>query len=450
MKTLLTTAALLCLLQAGPVQVEPVQTQFLAYRSPVMMPAQTGVQPAGRTCAVLPADVFAHASPTLADLRLVAGGTPVPYVITESQSSLQPAEPARVLNLGMVGKAISFDLAMPARPYTEVRLQLTGTDFLASAHVTGLNAQTPGVAPVSLGTFTLFDLSGQHLSRSTTLPLQESRFPLLHIALDVTPAPGSHFQPSPAMVIGAEVPPNRDAQILYTRVAATSEFAEGPRVTVANLLLPAHVPVEAIRFELKPGSTANFSRHVTVRATPAGNDLQAAPFQPEVLTGEISRVHLAAGAGRALPVEEQSLTVPATLGANLREPVRVEITVANGDDRPVPLAAVELAMRERKLCFDAPAGNAPLALFFGDPTLAPPVYDYAALFNPADPAGAATLGPVMDNPGYTPRPAARRPFTERHPEVLWLALLAVVGALGLVAFRQSRTTFAGSETDHHG
>jgi hypothetical protein len=44
----------------------------------------------------------------------------------------------------------------------------------------------------------------------------------------------------------------------------------------------------------------------------------------------------------------------------------------------------------------------------------------------------------MLNPGLQARPEEQRPFTERHPEVLWIALIVVICALGLMALRASR------------
>jgi hypothetical protein len=79
-----------------------------------------------------------------------------------------------------------------------------------------------------------------------------------------------------------------------------------------------------------------------------------------------------------------------------------------------------------------------LALFFGDSRLAAPVYDYARLFSASSDALAAGLGPETLNPGYRPRPEEERPFAERHPEVLWIALIAVICVLGMVALKSSR------------
>ena len=97
------------------------------------------------------------------------------------------SEDAPVLNLKQTGRRIIFDLKMPAREYTDVILNLGGQDFIASAAVSGSDSlDSPHSTP--LGDFKLFDLTSQHLSRGTTLHLQESRFAYLHVVLDVAPA----------------------------------------------------------------------------------------------------------------------------------------------------------------------------------------------------------------------------------------------------------------------
>jgi hypothetical protein len=153
----------------------------------------------------------------------------------------------------------------------------------------------------------------------------------------------------------------------------------------------------------------------------------------EQVSGEISRVKLTAG---GKDIREESLSFPATLGANARTGARVTVAIQNGDDRPIALRAVRLEMRQRKLCFDAP--NQPVTLYYGDDSLRAPVYDYARLFEPAAASTAAQMQPEQPNPLYVPR-AIRRSFTERHPGILWAVLLGVVAILGIIAFRSAKS-----------
>ncbi len=403
--------------------------QFHRYKRTITSPAG-----AGPSCVTIDPRIFPHAAPSLKDLRIyfLSQGNrsrEIPYAVTLSEPAQQDSEPARVMNLGMRGRAVVFDLAMPARPYTEVALDLEGKDFLATATVSGLS-EPNAAASTNLGDFTLFDLTSQHLSRSTTLRLQESSFPYLHIELNVSPAPGNRtFAATPEMVRGATVPPSREAQSLYTTAAETTAITQRGRKTVATFNLPERVPIERVSFTLAPDFKSNFSRDVRITDRPVGTPASSA----EKIAGTILRVQLTQS-GRE--IRQQELSIPAILVPICRAPQPLRSLVENGDDAPLPITAVRLEMRERKLCFDAPNAQ-PLTLFYGDPTLTAPQYDYARFFSSTGPMHTAQLGPELANPIYRPRPDTR-PLTERYPDLLWIVLLVVVCALGVVALHSSK------------
>jgi hypothetical protein len=94
-------------------------------------------------------------------------------------------------------------------------------------------------------------------------------------------------------------------------------------------------------------------------------------------------------------------------------------------------------MRQREVCFDASMAAGGLGLFYGDEKLLAPVYDYERLFVAANKPLAAELGAETLNPVFVAPPAEVKPFTERHPEVLWIVLIAVICALGLVALKSA-------------
>ncbi len=188
----------------------------------------------GQYCAVVDPQIFPHAAPSLKDLRLYQNGREVPYAITLSVPQQPDSETAHVRNLGLRGRDIVFDVEMPNRPYTEITLDLAGQDFLATAKVSG--TRDPNYSnQTSLGEFTLFDLTSQHLSRNTTLHMQETSLPYLHIELAVSPATGNHsFIAKPEMVLGVTVPPSREAQSLYTTAATTTNISQRGRQSVAT------------------------------------------------------------------------------------------------------------------------------------------------------------------------------------------------------------------------
>ncbi len=457
-------AALLTLLlwQTVPGNEPPVaQPDAMRYERVIRVPPG-----AGQACAVLDAGIFPHAAPSLIDLRIfpsqdqLSGASPsgspheVPYAITLSEAVTEETQAAHVLNLGLGSGGSShnivFDLEMPDRAYTGVTLDLDPEihDFLITATVSG--SDSLGGKTTALGSFTLFDLSSQHLSRDTMLPLEESTFRYLHVVLSISPAPGSGPEAAArfvsAMVEGAQVPPSREAQILYSTIAETSSITTVGRESRATFEIPMRVPVERVSVQLAPGFKGNFSRNlrVTALADPdpkSSVDDDRKPL-PETMSGSILRVH-ATEAGRQIRSEQ--LGISAILGANLQRAAKVDVVIENGDDLPLPIASVRLEMRQRELCFDAPAtsgAGAGVALYYGDPRLSAPVYDYDRLFVAADKPLVAELGAEALNPVFRAPPAEVRPFTERHPEVLWIVLIAVICALGVVALKSSRNVGA--------
>jgi hypothetical protein len=114
----------------------------------------------------------------------------------------------------------------------------------------------------------------------------------------------------------------------------------------------------------------------------------------------------------------------------------VRLTIQNGDDVPLALRNVALVMRERQVCFLRKA-NTSYTLRYGDPSLGAPQYDLTPIEAAAADASVSTLGAER---ALTPETAAERPFTERHPVLLWVALIIVVGTLGVVALRSAKQT----------
>ena len=385
----------------------------------------------GEACAVLDPAIFPHAAPALRDLRLFSGGrdpTELPYILTVSEAQQTDTDSAPVLDLRRNGEAIDFDLAMPPRPYTAVILDLAAQNFLATAEVTGLSA-TPGEAPTPLGQFTLFDLAAQHLSRNTTLALQESTFPRLRVHLRFHPLAAGRAPAKatflPNLVRAATIPPSREQQVLFEMALATTPQLRGS-TSVAHFTLPQHLPIERVHFRIAPGFAQNFLRTIHITAQPLGSDA------PENATGTIARVHRDIA---GLELRQQQMSVDATIGANLQGPAALTVTVDNAGDAPLPITAVELQVRQRKLCFGS--HGEPLTLAYGDPHLYAQRSPGNQAVPPAATVATARIGPETTNSQWQSSPeesTSRR----RQPHLIWVILLGIGALFGVVAIRASR------------
>jgi hypothetical protein len=130
-------------------------------------------------------------------------------------------------------------------------------------------------------------------------------------------------------------------------------------------------------------------------------------------------------------VEQTSLDISGT------GPLNLIAIIHNGDDPPLQITAIHLQQYERRIYFDSTAG-ATYRLYYGDDKLDAPVYDYAKLFQLDPNATAIPLIAEETNAAYTGRPDDR-PWSERHPAVLWLAIVAAVLTLGGIALKSVRS-----------
>jgi hypothetical protein len=425
--------------QAGdfgvPGTVTPVaEQQHLRYERRLELPAGAG----GTACAVLDARAFADAASwSEGDLRVFRedgskAQEEVPFAVSYSAAQPTDAVTATVQNLRMQQGEIAFDLAMPRRAYTVVDLNLAAQNFIGTAEVSGSDAR--GGAVKLLGTFTLFDFAQEHLARSTVLALQESSFPQLHVKLRLHRIGGGALPGlSAAMVLGASVPASREAQTLYTVVATTSKMVQAGTSTVAEIDVPAHVPIERVNFLLDTGYKADFLRSVRISA---GRNAEALANPDEATDGEIWRLTRAADAGGDWAIDAAKLTQIAVIASNLRDLAMVRIEIKNVGEAPLPIKAIQLEMRQRTICFDATVGSTYM-LKYGDDALRASVYDLEGLAKMRGVPLVAALGPEELNREYVVRKNAKT-YGERNPELMWIVVLAAIVAMGAFASRQTK------------
>jgi hypothetical protein len=412
------SAALLLLFVAG---ASP-EIRYFRYQRPLVNIPQNG----GQSCLVLDAGIFAHAAAGLPDLRLYRDGTETPYVTRTAAPEEGAQKTISLLNAGVRGGQTVFDAELPDGKYSDLELAVTGRDFIATVAVSG--SRTQGGGETKLGSYTIFDLTRQRLGRSTVLHLPESDFWYLHFRV------GGPLRPENFSGLSVERLPA--SQPKYETVAETSHSTLKGRDSVFEFTVPAHVPVDRIIFV--PGAEpALFSRDVSVSvaqvAPPASANSDAIQRpEPVASSGNLLRVHSVQDGHR---IDEERLAIDAPR-EDFATAAKWTVTIENGDDSPLKVTSVRLEMLERNLCFEA-AANAYYTLYYGDPALWAPRYDYATLFVAQKDAAQIGADAEQANPAYQPRPD-ERPFTEKHAWLLWVALLAVIAVLGLIALRTGK------------
>lgn len=370
-------------------------------------------QPGAQSYFVVDEEVWAHARPDLADLRIYDGESPVQYALSEQRGGTSSQEvPAKILNLGSVGGHTEFDLDLSERnagqigDYDRIRLSLDAKDYVVTASIEGSN-NLGAKSATQLPPATLYDFTREGLGSNPVLKLPTSTFRYLHVKLS-----GGIL---PAQVKDASVYNLQETKAAWTTVGSCGAPSQLARATVFNCKAPAHVPVDRVRFQVDP-KQLNFRRAVAL------SDASDRYYG----TGEVTRVRMNRG-GTSVVSEEMDVQ----LGG--RGSGQLKITVDNGDNPPLAITGVQLLSVERRIYFD-PQGKSLLRLYYGDDKLLSPVYDYARFFK-SDPAAAKVeLAPGSHNPAYGGRPDDR-PWSERHQAVMWLAMLLAVLILAALAIR---------------
>ncbi|MGC2163350.1 MAG: DUF3999 family protein [Silvibacterium sp.] len=379
---------------------------------------------AQQACLILDPATFAHAGRDLSSLRLYSGETETPYAINYAEPVQSSAKSITPLNLGLRTGAASFDAAMPDGPYSNLDLAVDAHDFIATVRVTG--SQTQSGTTTSLGSYTIFDFTRQKLGRSTVLHLPASDFHYLHFRIE--------GPIRPVQITGLNTERLLASQPQYVTVATATAVQQQNRDTFIRFTVPVNVPVDRILFTPGP-QPVSFSRDVTITIAPAvarpATDAEE-PLPPTVASGNLLRIHSIQN-GRKIDEEHLAIDSPYQ---TFNTGTKWTIAIHNEDDAPLTLKSVSLQMVARTLCFSAQP-DASYSLYYGDKALATPHYDYATLFTLDKDAARATLGPEQPNPQYQPRPDTR-PFTEKHPALLWIALIAAIFLLGVIALRSSK------------
>ena len=115
--------------------------------------------------------------------------------------------------------------------------------------------------------------------------------------------------------------------------------------------------------------------------------------------------------------------------------MRVEII--NSNDQPLANLQIALAAVPRTLAFKQTAGQ-PYRLLYGNERAGTAQYDLGHYFESTAPKpvySVLSLGPEEQTANYRDP----RPFTERHPELLWSALAAAILLIGMTALKALRT-----------
>ena len=370
------------------------------------------INSAGQHYLVVDEAIWRHARPDLNDLRMYAAEKEVPYkLMVEIGGSETEQKQFRVLQPVSIGGKTQFLLDMSGvDEYDRIHLTLATKNFVAHARVEGQD-DPHGTTWALLGTTTLYDLSDEKLGSNSTLQIPLSAFKFLQVTVEST------VQPSD--VKNGTAGATRAQKAVWRDVTSPSRLEQQGKETVITFEVPPNTPVERLTLDIDP-TQSNFCRQIQIRGS------QDEPYG----TQQISRIHMLRN-GQKVDVERASVELCGTCQGTLKA------VIQNGDDPPLKISGAHLQQWERRIYFDSDAGERPW-VYYGDKKLGAPEYDYAKLFQKDARIELVGLDPEVNNAAYISRPDDR-PWSEQHPAVLWVAILAAVVILGAVALRSLRT-----------
>ncbi|MGB2899119.1 MAG: DUF3999 family protein [Candidatus Acidiferrum sp.] len=375
--------------------------------------------------AIIDRDAFAHSGNRLADLRIIDDlGNEQPF---ELRSRLAP--PPQPVSIPATLRENSFvpgqftqvvvDLGPRASFHNSLRVQTPESDFInwvevAASDDAHLWRVVKLRAPISR--FRRENLEGsqtirysENNARYLRLRIQESsqQFPVTSVEVFASQGVEKE-EPSPAPLI-ALLPPDP---------------AGAPSQTQWTVdLQSASIPVAELNFET---DQPEFYRAVRILTSADSNQWQPAGG------GEIYRYSVAGKTEESLRVSSYELG-----GSRFW---RVEIL--NGNDVPLSSVRLSLAM-SRRIALFRPRESRSYRLIYGNARAIAPQYDFSRTLRirPNEVLSRLDLGPEETTANY----ADPRPFTERHPNLLWIALGLAIVLLGYAALRAMRTSDSAAQ-----
>jgi hypothetical protein len=372
----------------------------------------------------LPWEVFTHCAAGCGDLRVIdRQGQEVPYEMTTNKAvSHSESYGAQIVENSFIsGKytQVVGDLGRQAPFYDRVRVETGESDFIVWAEVAlSDDAKTWRVveARAPIARFRKRSVDG-----TQTIPFQglNSRYIRIRIF-----AAEQKFGITGLTVLHEEAHPAELAE-----VPASFEIAQAEDTTESiwtTNLASSHIPVSQLRFST---DSEEFYRAVRISASDDGKvwSYRTSGIIYRYKAGEKNRESLAVDFYE-WPVNEH-----------------LRIQVINGNDRALNNVKLSLSAVPRRIVFKYQAGQN-YRLVYGNEQTAAPQYDLGHFLE----GGSAKPMYLVLTVGVEERTVNYkdpRPFTERHPEVLWISLAVAILLIGLTALKTLRTANGTSSSN---
>jgi hypothetical protein len=388
----------------------------------------------GRVTVALDRDVYEHARVDLGDLRIVdAEDRAVPYLLERVAEEAPTIRRPAFVNRGFVrgqSASVTLDFGAPVRK-RELFLSLSGDNFRRRVVVEGRGGHDEPWTTLTDSAY-VFAVPAASAAgggdavarRYETVTLPDNDQQLLRVTVMRGEDETGDLEIRDVQAGTAAWRRPREVAMV-PRVAKTEDVKR--HETLLTLDLGArHQPFRSVSLEVQD---PRFFRGVTVEARlePAAT-AQARELLPLWMGLGECAIYRYEVSGRT--VESLRLELPGRHRT-------LRLRIHNRDDAPLALGAVSVGVPVERLAFEA-APEKRYRLRYGAPALTAPAFDLAR--TAGDPARwtAGAVDARLAPPAPVAAPPARVPWTERHPALLWIGLVATVVVLGLVTHRALR------------
>ena len=375
------------------------------YRRP--LPADAGAQVIALN---LDRGILVNAQPDLADLRVVRGGDEIPYVLERMTGFHQHEELAsRILEQGVASSG-NFELTvdvLAGRRHNGIRLATSRINFRQRVRIETSDDRRDWT--IARDDASIFDFSQD-----------DRRISVLHVAYP--PSSRRYLRVTvygwddPKAVtqcwvtIDEDKPPVRDV-MASLQTEPRQDTKTQSTVYTWDLGVPG-IPHDELSVDV---NTPAFERAAAVETSTDGKHWVA------LGSGVLSRLS-----------REESLKLDFPESRDRY----VSLRIYNRDDRPLDVKAATLGVIRSRVKFK-PAGAGPYWLYYGNPDARVPQYDLRDLLAREMPRMETIVFPGVEqrNPAYREKPPAPKPWSERHPEILYITLALAVAGMGTVTVR---------------
>ncbi len=391
----------------------------------------------------VPVEIYGHAQSQQADLRVIDdNGQEVPYVLYAKQRVEQRQwRNAKLEDLGYVAAGqythAIVDVGENPEPHNSIVLDSPETNFFAWVEVAASDDHRTWRVLRDRAPIYRFRQDTLEGNQVVTYPESRARYLRLHISLQ---------EDKPFQLDGCRVTQEviEEAERVALPVSGVADASAPAQQSWWRFDLGARdVPVSEARFET---SSAPFHRAVQVSASNDGKEWwlvgSGEIYRLKTLSKTLSLPAQAGGAEGLSKTDQQP--APQLAG---QEVLRVEfsevltrhlrVAVFNRNDPPLEGLTVAVYGTPRHVVFNQQPGRR-YRLLYGNVMAKRPEYELARLVNSKqmEAAAAGGLGAEESNPNWSDP----RPWTEKHPWVLWAALGLAVVVLGGLALRSLRTS----------